>query len=66
MLVLTRRYKEHLVIDGPCEIEILKIERGRVKIGIHSPSTTHVWRGELINPATGKPYPLPPDVELKT
>ncbi len=50
MLVLSRKKKETLVIDGRIEFEILNADSGSVRIGIRSPNSVEVRRGELVLP----------------
>jgi|TARA_B110000495_G_C23025751_1_gene609536 carbon storage regulator CsrA len=47
MLVLSRKQKETLVIDGRIEFEILNADSGSVRIGIRSSNSVEVRRGEL-------------------
>ena len=47
-LILSRKEKEAVIIDGRAEIEIVKVSGSRVKIKIKSPKTTTVLRKELL------------------
>lgn len=47
MLVLSRKKQETLVIDDRIEFEILNADSGSVRIGIRSPNSVEVRRGEL-------------------
>lgn len=47
MLVLSRKVNETIKIDGPCEIMIVSIESGRVRIGINATPDVIATRGEL-------------------
>ncbi len=68
MLVLSRRKKETFVIDGRIEFEILNAESGSVRIGIRSPNSVEVRRGELspsapvesVERSAGEERPLDP------
>jgi len=48
MLMLSREVEESIDVDGPCRITIVRIEGGRVRIGINGPPSTKVLRTELI------------------
>ena len=47
MLVLTRRVRESIVIDGNITITILRMENGQVRIGVDAPRELTVHRGEI-------------------
>ena len=47
MLVLTRRVKEKIVIDGNVTIVIQRISGNRVTVGIEAPDHVRIVRGEL-------------------
>lgn len=49
MLVLSRRRREQIVIDG-MELTILDIGSGRVKLGIAAPDSVAIVRAELLPP----------------
>jgi len=48
MLIITRKAKEGIVIDGEIKIVVLEIEGNRVKLGIKAPRKTRIFREELI------------------
>ena len=48
MLVLSRREKESIVIDGDITVTILEIRGNHVRLGIEAPKDVNVWRGELV------------------
>ena len=50
MLVLARRLKESIVIDGGIEIELLEIRGGMIRLGITAPKEIKVLRKELLAP----------------
>jgi carbon storage regulator CsrA len=52
MLVLSRRVRESLWIDGRIEVKILGLRGGRVQLGIEAPSGVAVRREELAGPRT--------------
>lgn len=47
MLVLSRKPKERIVIDGNIEVVILAVQGDRVKLGIEAPSRMPVHRAEV-------------------
>ncbi len=47
MLVLTRKKDQTIVIAGPCEIKVLRLGDGKVRIGVYADKQTRVLRGEL-------------------
>lgn len=47
MLVLSRKEGEAIVIDGQIEVTVLRLECGKVRIGITAPRAVRVVRGEL-------------------
>jgi carbon storage regulator len=46
MLVLTRKTSQCIAIGPDIKLTILKLERGRVKIGIDAPNSVRVTRPE--------------------
>lgn len=48
MLILTRKVDQGIVIDGNILVQVLGIERDRVKIGISAPVEVKVFRQELL------------------
>ena len=48
MLILTRKVNQGIVIDGNILVQVLGIERDRVKIGISAPVEIKVFRQELL------------------
>ena len=56
MLVLSRRLNEKIVLpDVNVVIEIVAIERGRVRIGIEAPADVVVMRKELLDESQAMP-----------
>ena len=49
MLVLTRRSGEGIEIEGGVTIQVLRTQRGRVRLGIIAPKSVRVNRVELPN-----------------
>lgn len=47
MLVLSRKLGEEIVIDGQIKVTVLKVQGGRVRIGIDAPESVRVLRKEL-------------------
>jgi carbon storage regulator len=47
MLVLSRRIGETIVIGDNVEVKVVRLERGRVCLGITAPTTTSVDRQEV-------------------
>jgi carbon storage regulator len=47
MLVLSRKLQQSICIGDDVYITILRIDRGRVRIGIEAPANVHVDRAEL-------------------
>lgn len=50
MLVLTRKLREKIVIDGDIVITVVRIERDKVRIGVNAPPNIKVLRSELLAP----------------
>ena len=50
MLVLRRKVGDKLVIDGDITVEVVKIQRNRISLGIVAPSNVQILRGELTQP----------------
>lgn len=56
MLVLVRKPLQSIWIEGGITIQVLEVERDRVKLGITAPSTVKVMRQELLREdSTGPP-----------
>lgn len=47
MLVLGRYENERIVIDGPCEIVVVEVGRGKVRLGIEAGPEVKILRKEL-------------------
>jgi carbon storage regulator len=47
MLVLTRKENERIVIGPDVEVVIVKVARGKVKLGFNAPSRIPIIRKEL-------------------
>jgi len=47
MLVLTRRTGEEIVINQDVRVRILKVDGGRVHVGLDAPREVRILRGEL-------------------
>ncbi len=48
MLVLTRKIKEEIVINGDILIKILNISGNQVRIGINAPNNISIYRKEVL------------------
>lgn len=51
MLILTRKINQALVIAGNIQVQVLAIDRDRVKIGVSAPPDVTVLREELVDRA---------------
>lgn len=51
MLVLSRKPQQTICIGDDIFITVLRVDRGRVKLGIEAPADVHVDRGEIRQPA---------------
>ena len=49
MLVLTRAKDETIRIGQDIEVRVIRLSRGRVKLGVTAPQHVHVVRGELLD-----------------
>ena len=47
MLILTRKEKESIVLNGDIEITVLEVVDGKVKIGIQAPDSVRIHRKEV-------------------
>ena len=47
MLVLSRKPQQSICIGDDIYITVLRVDRGRVKLGIEAPPNVHVDRAEL-------------------
>ncbi len=47
MLILTRRIKESIVIDGEVVVTVLEVSGGQVRLGIEAPRSHSIYRQEL-------------------
>lgn len=47
MLILTRKKDERIILSGGIEIQVMAIEEGKVKLGIHAPKEVAVYRSEV-------------------
>ena len=54
MLILTRKLKQAIIVDGDTSIRVLSIERDRVKLGIDAPRSVSVLREELLEQVAGQ------------
>lgn len=49
MLVLTRAKDETILIGHDIEVRVIRLSRGRVKLGITAPQHVNVVRSELLD-----------------
>jgi carbon storage regulator CsrA len=64
MLVLTRKVHQSILIRDDIVVEVLGVDRGRVKIGVSAPRDVTILREELLPPrGGGNPTNLPPEGE---
>lgn len=54
MLVLSRKTNEDIMIGDQVTIRLVKIGKGRARIGIDAPRGTKILRGELVARAQGE------------
>jgi len=54
MLILSRKVKQKIVIGDNVEVEVLKVSRSKVVLGINAPSDVRVRRIELDTPPDGE------------
>lgn len=53
MLVLSRKERERLVIDGNIIVTIVRISGGAVRVGIEAPRQVQIQREELCSAEAG-------------
>jgi len=63
MLVLSRKNRETVVIDGRITVKVLQIKGNTIRLGIDAPKEMSVRRGELVEEVTVE---LPRPTEEKT
>jgi len=63
MLVLSRKLYEEIRIGPDVVIQVVDIDRGKIRLGITAPKHLPVYRQELLDERgwqSGDPMPLPP------
>jgi carbon storage regulator len=50
MLVLSRKVGESVMIGDGIKLTVIKVDRGKVRIGIEAPKDIKVFRQELLEP----------------
>jgi carbon storage regulator len=55
MLVLSRRIGEEIVIGDDIHLSVVRIEGGKVRLGISAPESVRVRRAEIPERASAKP-----------
>jgi carbon storage regulator len=48
-LILSRRRDERIIINDNIIITVVKIEDGRVRLGISAPKDVRIWREEVLD-----------------
>ncbi len=73
MLILTRKLNEQILIGDGIVVTVVSIHGNRVRIGIEAPSTTKVYRREMLSsspdeqdPSASADQPNAPDRPLRT
>jgi carbon storage regulator len=59
MLVLTRKAGERLILGDSIVVTVVRIDKGKVRLGIEAPSHVRVIRPEIQDRNTSPPAPLP-------
>lgn len=54
MLVLSRKYGEEIIVNGPCKLVVVGIRGGSVRLGIVADRGVSIMRGELLEKAPGQ------------
>lgn len=49
MLVLTRKTRETILIDGRIEVCVIQVRGNRVRLGIKAPASVSIERSEIAN-----------------
>ena len=49
MLVISRRLGEGIVINGDIQITVVKVGRGRIRLGINAPASVRIHRREELD-----------------
>jgi|SRR6516225_3255375 carbon storage regulator len=49
MLVISRRLGEGIVINGDIHITVVKVGRGRIRLGLNAPSSVRIHRREELD-----------------
>jgi carbon storage regulator len=57
MLVLSRRLRQSVVIDGKIRVTVIKTGTGAVRLGIEAPDDVSVHREEIQNQIAGSAAP---------
>lgn len=60
MLVLTRKVHQSILIRDDIVVEVLGVDRGRVKIGVSAPPDVMILREELTRPRDERSSSEPP------
>jgi carbon storage regulator CsrA len=55
MLVIRRKLGEGIVIDGNIHIKVVKIGKGRIRLGLTAPPSVRIHRSDEVSLAWEKP-----------
>ena len=66
MLVLTRKLGERIVIGDNIVLTVVKIDNGKVRLGIDAPKAISVYREELLKPVTDQSVATPHSSDAAT
>ena len=59
MLVLSRKENEEVLIDRRIRVKLVKLGRGRVRLGISAPSDVQIHRAELFTNDSQGAFEMP-------
>ena len=55
MLVISRKLGEGIVVDGNVQISVIKLGKGRIRLGITAPPSVRIHRTEELSQVLEKP-----------
>lgn len=59
MLVLSRKLREEIIIDGNIRVVVVSIQGDKVRLGIEAPKNISIHRKEVLAKIPSKPLPGP-------